>query len=290
MAWVKIDDHFDEHPKMANIGLVGMGLWLAGLAYCNRNLTDGFIPWNVARRLGSLDVVEDNGNVWTLGRTSGMAGDDLTNDWIIGLLIDAGLWEEERTDAGRITGYRIHDFDDYQPSKEEVEREREHNAQRQKRFRDQRRERNAVTNSDRNGSVTPLVTDLSRERNDRPVPVPVPVVKDSLQEGGGRAPARKLTPREIATTTLREFGVSDKTVERTLAVFDDTDMPRMALTAAKFVSHWDGKRLKDHDRAWANWIKQEAKYQAEERANAPPERPLPDYARPFPVIRLNGGS
>lgn len=35
MVWVKIDDHFDEHPKMQQIGPLGWGYWLAGLV-CER--------------------------------------------------------------------------------------------------------------------------------------------------------------------------------------------------------------------------------------------------------------
>ena len=53
MAWVKIDDHFDEHPKIAQAGPLAVAVWLAGLAYCNRNLTDGFIPWSKAQGLVS---------------------------------------------------------------------------------------------------------------------------------------------------------------------------------------------------------------------------------------------
>ena len=44
MPWVRIDDGYADHPKMAAVGPLGQALWLAGLAYCNRYLTDGFIP------------------------------------------------------------------------------------------------------------------------------------------------------------------------------------------------------------------------------------------------------
>lgn len=124
MAWVRIDDHFDEHPKMQRVGPLAWGYWLAGLAYCNRNLTDGFIPWNKARTLCSFEVVEDDGMIWELSRVSGHAGEDMTPEWLIGLLIDAGLWEECKNDKGRIDGYRVHDYPDYQPLKSQIEEER----------------------------------------------------------------------------------------------------------------------------------------------------------------------
>lgn len=162
MVWVKIDDHFDEHPKMDRVGPLGWGYWLAGLAYCNRNLTDGFIPWGVARRLGSLEVVEPDGKVWTLGRTSGMTGDDVTADWIISLLIDAGLWEEVPNGQGRIDGYRVHDFLDFNPSRQDVEEKREHDRSRKRVPRD-------------SSEIPSGIPAESKRIPDCPVPVPAPV-------------------------------------------------------------------------------------------------------------------
>jgi hypothetical protein len=172
MPWVKIDDHFDEHPKMQQVGPVGWGFWLAGLAYCNRNLTDGFIPWSKAKTLCSFQVAEDDGTLWELARSSGYAAEDLSAEWVIGLLIDAGLWEEVENGKGRIDGYRIHDYSEYQPSKEQVLAERSANADRQSRFRDSKRNANsnAVTNA--------TVTEKKRQRNEPPVPVPVPVPQE----------------------------------------------------------------------------------------------------------------
>lgn len=121
MPWVRVDDHFDEHPKMAAVGPVGWGVWLAGLAYCNRNLTDGFIPYAIAEGIGGawkIRVPEDDGLnelVWSIDIGSGMHGESLTTDWIIEHLVRVGLWEEV------IGGYRIHDYGDYQPTKAQVE-------------------------------------------------------------------------------------------------------------------------------------------------------------------------
>lgn len=120
MAWIQIDDHFDEHPKLQQVGPLAWGVWLAGLAYCNRNLTDGFIPWTKARSLASFDVVEDDGKLWGLSRSSGMVGEDIDAEWVIGLLIDAGLWEEVDNGRGRVDGYQVHDYKDWQRSKAEI--------------------------------------------------------------------------------------------------------------------------------------------------------------------------
>lgn len=124
MTWVRIDDRYSEHPKLSRIGPLGVALWLAGLAYCNRNLTDGFIPWGVSRSLVSwefLDDPDDDGGerIVTVSATSGMRGFDVEAEYVVGLLCRAGVWDDAPG------GYRVHDFKQYQPSKADVMDQRE---------------------------------------------------------------------------------------------------------------------------------------------------------------------
>lgn len=102
MAWVKVDDSFQGHPKFLDVGLAGIGLWTAGNAYCSAYLTDGHIPKSALRRL-------------TLGEPC---------DEAIAQLIDAGLWDE-RDDGD---GWDVHDYLDYNPSAAEVRSLREKRA------------------------------------------------------------------------------------------------------------------------------------------------------------------
>jgi hypothetical protein len=47
MTWVYLDDHFDEHPKVLDVfeqDPQALVLFVAGLAYCARNASDGRIP------------------------------------------------------------------------------------------------------------------------------------------------------------------------------------------------------------------------------------------------------
>ncbi|HEX9565593.1 MAG TPA: DnaD domain protein [Gemmatimonadaceae bacterium] len=126
MPWVRLDDHFDQNPKIAQVGPLGLALWVTGLAYCNRNLTDGFIPWSVARTMVSwdwLDITEPKNaergyQIASASRTCGMRGDDIDSDYVIALLVVAGLWDE--VDGG----FQIHDYGDFQPTKAQVEAER----------------------------------------------------------------------------------------------------------------------------------------------------------------------
>ncbi len=119
MPWVRLDDHFDEHPKIASVGPLGLALWVTALAYCNRNLTDGFIPWTKARSLVAWEYQDADGKLYTVARTTGHVGDDVSAPHVIDLLVDAGLWEIVDD------GYQIHDYADYQPLKAEIEAARE---------------------------------------------------------------------------------------------------------------------------------------------------------------------
>lgn len=165
MPWVKLDDHIDEHPKIARVGPIGFALQVAALAYCNRTLTDGFVPYGVAERLLSFHVVENDGKRWTMARTSGHVGDDIDSEWVIALLLEAGMWDDAPG------GYQIHDYEKYQPLKEAVEAERAKTAERVQRH------RNARSNERRNVVTNPSET---------PPPVPVP---DSVPENPNQEPS-----------------------------------------------------------------------------------------------------
>lgn len=119
MGWIRVDDRYKDHPKHAEAGPLGQALWLAGLAYCNANLTDGFIPWSTARSLLSWEFLappDGTGRrpVYTIGSGSGMSGEDVNSEFVIRLLLHAGLWEQ------RDGGYYVHDYPDYQPLKRDV--------------------------------------------------------------------------------------------------------------------------------------------------------------------------
>ena len=45
MAWVKIDDQFADHPKVMQAGPLAAWLYVCGLCYCGRCLTNRLIPY-----------------------------------------------------------------------------------------------------------------------------------------------------------------------------------------------------------------------------------------------------
>jgi hypothetical protein len=96
MVWVRVDDHFHAHPKVAalepELMAEVLGLHLLALSWCGDALTDGFLPKGQPARL--------------LGRPV---------DNLIVELIRVGLWERSGD------GYQIHDYLDYNFSKAQVE-------------------------------------------------------------------------------------------------------------------------------------------------------------------------
>lgn len=176
MPWARIDDQFPNHPKVASLGslmLPCIGLHTFAICYCNSYLTDGFIPApQVARLAGDVTLLLPSGKP----------------EELVDRLVNSGLWEKRRG------GYFIHDFLEYNPSRDDVIQKREQISQRVSRFRERKQnERNAVGNTGRNdvgnGGVTPA-----------PGPVPVPHIKKPIRQAlpDGFEAFWDLYPRHVA--------------------------------------------------------------------------------------------
>lgn len=225
MPWVKLDDHFDENPKILSVGPLGLALWVTGIAYSNRNGTDGFIPSSMAIRLISL-MFENPKNGQT--QTVLIGGErDYEEEEQVGIvpdgyylpnmLVNAGLWESVPG------GYAIHDYHEFQPTKEHVEATRE--ARREAGRAGgvasgiARREASAKQHGSsheasvkQNGSKTEA-SDQAREQNGskteakdqaktNPVPDPDPSASKEAERACARVPAAALEDLEISEADL----------------------------------------------------------------------------------------
>jgi len=92
MPWFRLDDRFHSHPKVIAAGNEAIGLFTRCGTYAAEHLTDGFIPEHVVLLYGSPALAET--------------------------LVRAKLWRRARG------GWRIPDYLEYNPSREDVERER----------------------------------------------------------------------------------------------------------------------------------------------------------------------
>jgi len=107
MGWVRLDDNFADHPKIIALGDTAFRLFITGLCYSNRQLTDGVIPYQIV-------------TAW-VGDDPFKPSDELE---------DQGLWE--RVDKG----FQIRSYTEYQPTKEKVNKKRDEARERLKRYRD----------------------------------------------------------------------------------------------------------------------------------------------------------
>jgi len=201
MAWVRIDDRFASHPKVLAAGPLAMAMQIAALCYCNRELTDGYVPRSAARTLLDWEIVRADDRIYKIGVSCGMSGDDVGCAWVIGILVESGMWEEVQG------GYQVHDYLDYQPSREQVEEERAKTAKRQEEWR--AKHRNGATNDQSNGSSNAVTNETGNDVTNRtvtgapkpkpkplPVPTPVPVPTDELKPPTVETPQAAKTDRE----------------------------------------------------------------------------------------------
>lgn len=99
MPWAQLDDQFHAHHKAAMAWQTrgALGLHLLAMSYCAGLLTDGFV--HEAFVIGKLPQRRER-------------------EKLTAALIDAGLWEHAEG------GYRIHDWLNYNPSRQQIHKRR----------------------------------------------------------------------------------------------------------------------------------------------------------------------
>lgn len=116
MPWFKVDDGLHSHPKALAAGDAALGLWVRLGSWSSNHLTDGLVPGNVATLLGKPAVLRK--------------------------LVQVGLLDREGED------YRLHDFHEYNPSREKVLADRAATASRVAAYRGRKNDSgNGVTNA-----------------------------------------------------------------------------------------------------------------------------------------------
>jgi hypothetical protein len=98
MTWFKVDDGWWSHPKVIPVESDARGIWVSAGSWCAQHLTDGFLPEYALKM-----VTELRGNKLKAACEE---------------LIEAGLWKR------RPGGFLFHDWEKYQPIREDVEKKR----------------------------------------------------------------------------------------------------------------------------------------------------------------------
>jgi hypothetical protein len=246
MTWFKVDDTLHSHKKAKRAGPEAMGLWVLAGSWCADQLTDGWVP----------DYM--------------ITGWAPNGDELAGRLVRAGLWIPDEHDGE--AGWWFHEWDERQPTREEVLQRRKADAERRARWRqarDQRASREAEHAASQNGSLSESRRDTPHESRsgsqegslgesvlpDPTRPDPVSSYEETTQSG----------PRKRGTRLPDDFALTDE-------MRDWARERRPGLDASveteKFCNHWwskpgkDGTKL-DWNRTWRNWI-------LNARSNGPP--------------------
>lgn len=222
MVWVRLADDFPHHPKILKAGPLAGWLWACGLAYANKYATDGFIPAAQVRLLADLQAPDDQAR----------------------RLVDVGLWEVAPS------GYQIHDFAAYQPSSDEVKRERESAARRQA---DYRRRRAIARDAARNAESDALLTRESQ------APGPGPARPGPVNHSSNGSPP---SPREAFAPNKRDLEETAKLGLDAVAISAELDAMFDHYAAI-------GEVRADWHATFRGWLRKKPKYDQPAKAGAP---------------------
>lgn len=277
MAWFALDDGFDTHPKVRKAGNAAVGLFVRLGVHATKHLTEGHLDGDIVRAYGTAATIRK--------------------------LTTVGMLHEHAHTCPRCPqpaegGYYIHDYLDYNKSREQIEAAREAARKRQQRGRDAaRRDRNERdsdaklnSNSRQNDASSapncdenaPRFEDRTagqrhmsrRDTHEGATGVPSPPLPSQPYVGvdvGGESAASEAfeteRPDGLAPIDADAFTVTDgmrRWAHRDgYAALVDIDH-----STAQFVSHYrsTGTRRKSWPDAWQRWIRDDAKKAANRAA------------------------
>ncbi|MDP9226421.1 MAG: hypothetical protein M3P18_21800, partial [Actinomycetota bacterium] len=175
MSYLYIDDRFAQHPKVAGVSDKAFRAHVLALCYCGGHLTDGALSRAAAKTLGISPRIAQE-------------------------LVSANLWESNEN------GWRVHDYLDWQDSRDEVlARRTKASAAGKARARGAKREGGRFTSATESTSA-PLVETLVLAGPARPAEAPA-----------SPSPAPSPSPRELASSSLREVRDAEGRLARAFA-------------------------------------------------------------------------
>ncbi len=114
MPWVRIDDNAIDHPKFIALSANAWRLWCEGMTYCQKHLTDGFLPRSGVRGMRYYSAA--------------------SLKMLLAVLVPGKgpLWHDAEG------GYQVHDYHDWNDSRETVIQARQDSKDRRQRWKNRR--------------------------------------------------------------------------------------------------------------------------------------------------------
>lgn len=123
MAWTRIDDKFLNNAKIQEAGAYPTLLYLAGLIYCNTNLTDGFIPKSALSLLYGMSFQDHRKRsvkkLLELGLWHVVDAKSMGESTGVSTGVSMGLPVGGK--KKKSMGYQVNDFLDFNKSRKEIE-------------------------------------------------------------------------------------------------------------------------------------------------------------------------
>lgn len=206
--WFKIDDGFWSHPKTLQLSDGAQALWMRAGSWSMHHLTDGFIPDY------ALPILSAKPRYVNELRT-------------------VSLWFSVED------GNQFHDWEKYQPTREQVEADRHAAAERKRlsRERSQRDGRRDSSRSSDDAAPTPTRPDPTR-----PITTSNEVVKTTRSQGSRLSPDWLPSSETVATIKAECPAVDPQKEHR---VFVDYWIAQTGTRATK----------RDWDATWRNWMR-----------------------------------
>jgi hypothetical protein len=272
VTWFKVDDGFHCHPKILTAGNEAIGLWVRCGSYCSQHMTGGRVPRAIALMYGDMTLVND--------------------------LVKVGLFEPLEDD------WLLHDFHDYNPTREQAQQERALKTARQQRWRERNRngsgrfgvdgDVDASTDASRDGGV-----DAAPPRPAPPRPVPPTEVRKDSSSSTGAAEPRPVPEGFDAFWRAYPKRVDKKYAEECYAKALTKVSPTVLVTQATFYAMEQKFTDKRHIKNPSTWLNREswnnepmdppaAPLDANEAATLPPMAVQPPGSALVPVDAYGG--
>lgn len=274
MAWFKVDDGFWSHPKVMLLSDSAVALWVKAGTYSCQHLTDGHIPTQLLRFLGTEGAAQE--------------------------LVESGLWNDDEQ------GFRFHDWDDYQETSDAVKQRREQARERQRKRRAMRDKPRDTSNGHADVTRDSRVSSQKVSTPDPTRPDPTLKDKDIDQTSGSTQTAERfdefwsLVPRKVGkdkarpayAKAVKRAGDEQVVIDGMRRLSQDPNLPDPKGPEARFIAHpttWlnEGRWNDDPLPPRSKPPEQQTSWGSDPRHWLPQEAPQPtgpDYASGHVVI------